>query len=477
MLAAFFYIFYFCLCPCFSAAFHLFFSKKETAMKITFIRVNMFEYVGSDAMKPLLFGIIKALTPKNCDIDFIDERAEVLPEKIDSDVIAFSVETYAAKRAYILAKKYKTDKNIIVMGGFHVSVMPDEALRYADAVLIGDAEDTWGPFVSDCMAGTVKKRYASRELLEGSSGAGRLLSPLPDESVYRHRYHGIGVCQISRGCRYHCAFCSIKTMYRGVRSKTAEQVYQELKAAREKIIFFADDNLFYDRESALALFRRIALLRKKWACQISMDAARDDELLSEMRRSGCFLVLMGFESLSAASLEEMNKAANRSAADYETVIKNVYRHGMLIYGTFVLGCDGDSPDVFEKTFAFAVKNKIAVANFNPLIPMPGTEVYGKLEREGRLLYRRWWLSDRYRYGETAFLPLHMTPEELRDGCLGIRTRFYSAGCVLRRLFSNPIHLYPRNLFVFLLINGISRREIARKQGHLLGGFLHEADAD
>ena len=199
-------------------------------------------------------------------------------------------------------------------------------------------------------------------------------------------------------------------------------------------------------------------------------------LMVRMKRSGCFLVLMGFESLSRESLTEMHKSANL-ASDYKALIKNIYRHGMLIYGTFVLGCDGDMTDVFDKTFDFAVRNNIAVTNFNPLIPMPGTEVYLRMEREGRLRYRKWWLSDKYRYGETAFVPKNMTPEDLQNGCLKMRTDFYSFGCIVKRLFGNRYNFLPLNLFVFLAANLISRKEIKKKQGQLLGGVLGENDAD
>lgn len=429
----------------------------------------MFEHISSDAMKPLLFGIIKSLTPANYEIEFIDERVEELPEKIESDIIAFSVETYTAKRAYILAGRYKTENNIIAMGGFHASVMADEMLEYADTVIVGDAEDTWGRFLSDCEKGAPCRKYISDES-----------TPLDildnDAAVYRHSYYGIGVYQISRGCKFNCDFCSIKTMYKCVRRKSADMIARELKGAKEKIIFFVDDNLFYDKASAIELFRKIAPLKKKWACQISMDAARDDELLHEMKRAGCFLVLMGFESLNPESLGEMHKSANTSV-DYDEIIKKIYKHKLLIYATFVLGCDNDRQDVFRRTFEFAVKNKIAVTNFNPLIPMPGTAVYKRMERDNRLLYKKWWLSDDYRYGETAFIPKHMTPEQLRDGCLKMRTDFYSAGCVLKRLFSNPINFIPLNFFVFVLANIISYKEILKKQGQLLGGILNETDTD
>ena len=438
-------------------------------MKIAVIRLNMFEHISSDAMKPILFGILKGLTPERFQIDFFDERTDKLPAHIDADVIAFSVETFTAKRAYIMARKYRTPTNIIAMGGFHASVMAKEMLRYADTVLVGDAEGIWKQFLSDCEKGKPQRKYFADESTP-------LTALFDDGKTYRHRYYGIGVHQLSRGCKFNCGFCSIKTMYKCVRRKPVDMIVRELSAAREKIIFFADDNIFYDRQSAVELFRALIPLKKKWACQISMDAARDDELLMLMKKSGCFLVLMGFESLSRESLAEMHKAANL-ASDYDALIQNIYRHGLLLYGTFVLGCDGDRADVFEKTYEFAVRNKIAVTNFNPLIPMPGTEVYDRMEREGRLRYRKWWLSDKYRYGETAFVPKHMTPEDLQNGCLKMRTDFYSLRCIFKRLFGNKYNFLPLNLFVFMAANLISGKEIKKKQGQMLGGVLGEADAD
>ncbi|HBB72109.1 MAG TPA: B12-binding domain-containing radical SAM protein [Ruminococcus sp.] len=438
-------------------------------MKITFIRLNMFEHISSDAMKPILFGIIRELTPPEHQIEFLDERVEKLPEMIDSDIIAFSVETFTAKRAYILSKKYRTDRNIIVMGGFHAAVMADEMLGYADSVIIGDAEGVWQMFLDDCSKGTPKKKYSAAETAPIT-----YIPPHPE--VYRHGYFHIGVHQISRGCKFNCDFCSIKTMYKCVRKKPIEDTVRELKDSGEKIVFFADDNIFYDRESAMELFKAITPLKKMWACQISMDAARDDEILCAMKKSGCFLVLMGFESLNSESLREMHKSAN-SAADYEKLIKRIYSHGIMIYGTFVLGYDSDTAGVFQKTLDFAVRNSIAITNFNPLIPMPGTPVYERMKSEGRLRYEKWWLSDVYRYGETAFMPGNMTPEELSEGCLRIRTEFYSLKCILKRLLSCRNNMNPRNLLIFLLANLISRKEIHKKQGQLLGGILNEADSD
>ena len=178
-------------------------------MKITVIRVNMFEENSNDAMKPLIFPILDSLTPKRVEMIFFDDRIEPLPEKIDSDIIVFSAETFSIKRAYILAKKYKKDNNITVIGGFHSTVMPEESGLYCDCVLVGDAEDTWEKMIEDYMKGELKKKYIS----EFSKELGYI--------DYYHRafkgkkYQPIGVVQFSRGCKFDCDFCSIKSMYKG----------------------------------------------------------------------------------------------------------------------------------------------------------------------------------------------------------------------------------------------------------------------
>lgn len=440
-----------------------------TALKAVFIRVNMFDTPAGDAMKPLVFSVVAACTPPDWELECIDDRMDPLPETITADVVALSVETYAAKRAYLLARRYRRPCVLIVMGGFHPTALPEECLGYADAVLAGDAEDTWPAMLGDVQNGTLRRLYRS-----SNSGP---LTRLPEPpGLYRHPYFHIGVTQFSRGCRHSCDFCSIKAMYPGLRQKPLEDVVSELRQSRERVFFFLDDNLFTDRRSAAALCAAIAPLGKKWACQISMDAARDGALLDAMKRAGCVLVLMGFESLCGESLARMGKSANLSA-DYKQVAASLRRRGFLIYATFVLGYDGDDPGVFERTLRFSMEMGFAVANFNPLIPMPGTPLYDRLESAGRLLYRKWWLSDRYRYGDTAYRPKNISPEELRDGCFAIRTRFYRFGSIAVRAARSGAWRSPTRLALYLALNLVSKKEIARKQGRILGGLLYEADAD
>ncbi|MBQ8039388.1 MAG: B12-binding domain-containing radical SAM protein, partial [Lachnospiraceae bacterium] len=349
-------------------------------MKVTLIKVSMLEGKGYDAMKPLIFPIFESVTPKDVKIEYIDQRIEDIPDEIDSDVIALSVETFAARRAYQIARKYKTDKNKIVMGGFHPTALPDEALEYCDTVLIGDAEDTWPEFVKDYKSGTVKERYISTnqqslEKIDFNSPA-----------FQGKKYNKIGLVQFSRGCKFDCDFCSVNSFYTcKVRQKPLEIIVDEIRSIKEKILFFIDDNIFLNEKTAIELFEAIKPLKKKWACQISMDVAFNDKMLKIMKESGCILVLIGFESLNKENLKKMNKVANLEIERYEEAIKNIYKYKLMIYATFVLGYDYDTKESIEATMKFALDNNFAAANFNPLIPMPGTKLYSRLEDEKKLL--------------------------------------------------------------------------------------------
>lgn len=416
-------------------------------MRITVIRVSMFEGKSYDAMKPLIFPIIAGLTPEDITLEFIDDRVEELPESIDSDVIAFSADIFSAKRAYILAKKLKTRDNITVIGGFHPTVLPKESAIYCDVVIVGDAEDTWPEFIRDLKNKEVKNKYISH-----------FNTPFREINVNHCSFTGksyqkIGITQFSRGCKYNCDFCSIKAMYKGsVRQKDTGSIVQELKNSKEKLFFFSDDNIFYDEASAY-------------------------KLLKEMKESGCFLVLIGFESLNIKNLEQMNKRANLEINDYEKAIYNIYSHGLLIYATFVLGYDYDTPKTIKETVRFALKHNFTIANFNPLIPMPGTLLYQRLKKENRLIFEKWWLSNNYKYGDTAFYPKNLTPEELMTGCREARYTFYSTYNIFKRLAGNKLHWNLKRFFIYLIANAVSKKEIHRKQGRLLGGRLSEAYID
>ena len=181
------------------------------------------------------------------------------------------------------------------------------------------------------------------------------------------------------------------------------------------------------------------------------------------------MVLIGFESLNENNLKQMGKGANIKYKDYEKVIKNVYDAGIMIYGTFVIGYDYDTKDTYKELVDFAIKNKFAIANFNPLMPMPGTRLYDRLKKENRLIHNKWWLDDDYRYGDAMLIPKGMTPEELLNGCKNARYTFNTYKNIFKRSLnfkSNSRGLM--NLGIYYLVNIISRFEIHMKQGRRLG---------
>ena len=433
-------------------------------MKATLIKVSMIEGKGYDAMKPLIFSIFDAITPKEIEMKYIDERIEDIPETIDSDIIALSVETFAARRAYKIAKKYKTEKNKIIIGGFHATAMPDEALEYCDSVLIGDAEDTWPQFIEDFKNNDVKKKYYSTNKQE------MIKLDFNSKAFAGKKYNKIGLIQFSRGCKFKCDFCSINSFYNcKVRQKNLDIIVEEIKGIKEKILFFIDDNIFLDEKSAKELFEAIKPLKKKWACQISMDVAFNDKMLKLMKESGCILVLIGFESLNPENLKLMNKQANIRIQNYEKAIKNIYKYKLMIYATFVLGYDYDTRESIDETLKFAMDNNFTIANFNPLIPMPGTRLYERLEKENKLIYKKWWLEPNYKYGDSAYYPKKMSPEDLKQGCKNARFEFNTYKNILKRFFGSKAYLNPINAVLFLVLNILSRKEIHRKQGKVLGG--------
>lgn len=430
-------------------------------MRIAFVRPAMTTRTSSDALQPLIFSVIKALTPAGFDLRFHDAMIEPLPPALDTDALALTVETFTARRAYAIADQYRARGVPVIMGGYHPTMCPDEAAEHADAVVIGEAEDTWPALLADLAAGRLQPRYVSSNA-----------SPLGDEyrvavPYERRKYPPLGVVQFSRGCRYTCEFCSIHAFYgHRIRTKPLDLIVAEIEHRPERVLFFVDDNLFADRDRAHELFEALIGKGKRWACQITMDVADDPQLLSLMRRAGCFMVLIGFESLEVANLKQMRKGANLRAGDYERVIARIRKAGLMIYGTFVIGYDHDTPASAAGLVDFVTRHGFSIANFNPLMVMPGTGLFDRLRTEGRLLHERWWLADDFRYGDAMYRPAMMSPQELTDCCRDARFSFYRIGSIARRSWPNAYS--PLSLGVHWGANLVSRREIHAKQGAALG---------
>ncbi|MBL0170920.1 MAG: radical SAM protein [Gemmatimonadaceae bacterium] len=416
-------------------------------------------------MESLPAAALAGLTPGDIEVKFYDDRLEPVPFDEPTDLVAISVETYTAKRAYQIASEYRRRGIPVVMGGFHASLCPDEVARYAEAVVVGEAETLWGRVLDDARHGTLQKFYRSE-------GRPSLELLRPDRSIFRgKRYLPIGLVEAGRGCHFRCDFCAVQTVFNQTQTRRPiDRILDELRALKDskRIFFFVDDNITSNISQAKEFFRALIPLRIRWVSQASINAAHDEEFLDLLVRSGCQGVLIGFESLNPANLTAMNKTFNTAKGGFEKALANLRRHRIRVYGTFIFGYDGDSEESFRPTVEFAQRHGFYIAAFNHLTPFPGTPLYQRLEAEGRLLYESWWLDDQYSYNRIPFQPRGMSPEALQRECLGARREFYSWSSIFRRSADT---VNRSNAFMwrnFFPINAMHRGDVSLRDHYPLG---------
>jgi radical SAM superfamily enzyme YgiQ (UPF0313 family) len=419
-------------------------------------------YIRTWQMESLPVAVLDGLTPRDVETSFYDDRMEAIPFDAPTDAVAIPIETYTAARAYQIASEYRRRGVPVVMGGFHATLVPDEVARYADAVVTGEAEGIWAEVIDDLRHGTLKRRYHGEQ------------RPLSETRVDRRLFRGkrylpIGLVETGRGCRFPCEFCAIQTFYsRTHRRRPPDDVLAELRSLKneKRVFFFVDDNFAADLQNGRPLLRELAKLDIRWITQMSIDAAHDVEFLEELRRAGCRGVLIGFESLDEENLKVMNKRFNTMRSGFRGALENLRRHRIFVYGTFIFGYEHDTRDSFGEAVDFATEEGMYIAAFNHLTPFPGTPLYKRLEREGRLRFEAWWCDPRYRYNTLPFVPKELTPEEVTAGCVSARRRFYGWPSILRRSTRHVRDAYVfRNFF---LVNAMHRNEISKRDGYPLG---------
>ena len=421
-------------------------------------------YIRLWQMEPLPPAVIAGLTPRDVEVKFYDDRMERIPFDEPTAVVGISVETYTAKRAYQIASEYRRRGVPVVMGGFQASLCPQEVSQYADAVIVGEAEEVWEQVLLDVERGTLKTFYRS-------SGRPSLGNLSPNRSIYKGKnYLPIGLVEAGRGCHFVCDFCAVQTVFNHTQvRRPSDDILTELEKMRDKpLIFFVDDNITSNMEQAKDFFRELAKLKIRWVSQASINAAHDEEFLQLIAASGCQGVLIGFESLNQENLRKMNKGFNTMKGGYEKALENLRKYNIRLYITFVFGYDEDTETSFSDTVAFALKHKFYIAAFNHLTPFPGTPLYRRLEQEGRLLYDRWWLDDRYSYNMIPFTPARMTPDRLQRGCVEARAEFYSYRNIWQRSFDAVNRSSSAMWWHFYGINYLFRREVRQRDYYPLG---------
>jgi radical SAM superfamily enzyme YgiQ (UPF0313 family) len=332
-------------------------------------------------------------------------------------------------RAYALAAHFRGRGIPVVLGGPHVTLIPDDAQPHADAIVIGYAEDTWPQLLRDFIGGRLQPRYNQAP---GLDIGGR---PFPRRDLLPSEYFLTNnVFEATRGCVHSCDFCVVPAAWgKKPFQKPVSEVVADIRQHGARKLIFVDLNLVAHRGYAIELFTALIPLNLQWYGLATVLLADDPELLELCGRSGCRGLLMGLESISPANLRQNHKSFN-SPENYGLVVERLHAHGIALQGCFVFGLDGDEPDVFLKTAEFAVQAGIDLPRFAVVTPFPNTALYHRLEAEGRILTKNWELYDAQ---HVVFQPARMSIGELQDGVETAWKYAYSFRSIARRLRRSP----------------------------------------
>ena len=381
--------------------------------------------------QPLTLTTLAALIPEelNATVQLFDEGISDVPLDLDADLVGITVITGTAPRAYELAAHFRQRGLAVVLGGPHVTLIPEDAAPHADAIVTGYAEDSWPQLLRDFVAGDLQPRYdqAANLSLAGRPFARRDLLP-------SKHYLTNNVFEATRGCVHSCDFCVVPTAWgRKPYQKPVEEVVADIRQHGARKAIFIDLNLIADRGHARELFKALVPLRLQWYGLATTLLADDPELLELCQRSGCKGLLMGLESISPANLKQSRKGFN-TPEKFVQVVEALHQHGIALQGCFVFGLDQDEPDVFLKTAEFAVEAKIDLPRFAIVTPFPNTGLYKRLEAEGRLLTKNWELYDGQ---HVVFRPAKMSVDELQFGTEAAWKHAYSVRSIARRIRHSP----------------------------------------
>ena len=379
---------------------------------------------------PLTLATLKALVPKDlgAEVDVCDEIAgDAKRCKKHYDIVAITFQTSAAVRAYEIAAHFKEKGSYIVMGGYHPTYMREEAMAYADTVIVGAGEYAWPAFLRDFKMDRPKKLYDIQNV-RGED----IVSP--DRSVIpRRKYYKSPAVLANRGCPNHCDFCVISDMWRKCGARPVKDVIEEIRGLKSRNVIFFDPNFFAIRSYSIELMRELAKLHIRWAGSATANAAFDSELMEYARRSGCKGLVLGLESLNPATLKQAKKGFN-DPDQYKEAIGIMQSYGISVNGCFVLGMDGDTEELLLSIPEQVRYLNLNLARFAILTPVPNSPLFKRLEEEGRILTKDWSL---YTQHQAVYQPLNMSPERLEEIYRWVWKETYSFKNILGRVKNVP----------------------------------------
>ncbi len=428
---------------------------------------------------PLTLPTLASLVPPELEhtLRIVDEGIEEIPADLDADLVGMTVITGTARRAYALAAHFRARGVPVVLGGPHVTLLPEEAAEHADAIVVGYAESSWPELLRDFAEGRMRRRYDQAPDL---SLAG--LPPVRRELIPARHYITRHVFEATRACIHTCDFCVVPAAWgRRQLQKPVDEVAEEIRRSGARRAIFVDLNIVADPAYAGRLFEALIPLGIGWYGLATTLLARDPDLLALCARSGCRGLLIGFESIAKENLRTVRKGFT-DPATFRDVVDALHRHGIAVQATFMFGMDHDTPDVFERTAQYVGEAGIDLPRFSVLTPFPGTPLFDRLAAEGRILTRNW---ERYDGQHVVFQPAAMSAEELERGTERAWRAAYTYRAILRRGRATPsrrslywasnlaYRFYARNLHRFYTCDWPVGRERPRtgRSGRPRGGVL------
>ncbi|RTL41030.1 MAG: radical SAM protein [Candidatus Melainabacteria bacterium] len=388
---------------------------------------------------PLGLATLAARLPQGWDIQVVDEHVEELRLDDEPDLVVIQTYITSAFRAYKIADHYRKNGAFVVMGGLHVTSLPDEALQHADTIILGPAGDAWGRFINDFISGKTERTYvAKKRSLVGAP-------PIRRDLIKRHLYLCPNSIVVSRGCPHTCDFCYKEAFFKGGKSFYTQEVddaLAEIERLPGRHVYFLDDHLFGNERFANALFDGMKGMGRVFQAAGTIQSILRPGLLEKAAEAGLRSLFVGFETLNPSNLQDHDKYQNLNR-DYNSAIKRVHDLGVMVNGSFVFGMDHDDETVFDRTVDWAVNQGIETATFHILTPYPSTELHNRMSTEGRMLHRNW---DLYDTRHVVHKHPTMSAQTLEDGYWRAYKDFYRWPHILKgAMQKDNLHAQLRHL--------------------------------